>query len=364
MQTTKPTDLTSLAVPGWPTRLHQRLAAVLLFAATALAAGCSEAHPRNTLAPVADSGEISAWFYHLLLGLDVLILAIVVVVMAVALVRFRRKPGDTALPEQSFGNIKLEVAWTIIPTLIVIGITVPTLGGIFELSKKPDVNQKIIEIDVIGKQWWWEFDYKREGLTTANELHVEVGTQVQLNITSADVIHAYWVPRIAGKRDATPGRVYPMYFRANEVGEFTGQCAELCGASHALMGTKIIVHPRAGEDSYEHWVEHMKETARKPTTPQEEKGLKVFMEKGCTACHTIQGVAEIAPAARKNTTGPDLTHVGSRTTIAALTLPNDVDNLAKWIKDPQSIKQGALMLNLGLTDQEARDVATYLFSLK
>lgn len=346
---------------SWPARA----ARVAMALGLGLLAACNEAHPRNTLQPIADTGDVSAWFYHMLLALDAFILLIVVAVMVAALVKFRKKPGDDdSLPEQSFGNIKLEVAWTVLPTLIVVGITIPTLGGIFKLSERPDTNQRTIFVEVTGKQWWWEFDYKDEGINTANELHVEVGTQVVLTMTSADVIHAWWVPRIGGKRDATPGRSYPMYFRAREVGTFDGQCAELCGASHALMGTRIIVHPRAGEDSYAHWVDDMKEAARKPTTPEEEAGLKVFMTKGCVACHSIQGVADLAPGARSRTSGPNLTHVGSRTRIAASTLPNDVPNLAKWIKDPQKIKPGALMTNLGLTDQEATSVATYLFSLK
>ena len=341
-----------------------------------LLAGCDELHPRDTLAPVADSGAISAWFYRMLLGLDAFILLIVVVAMVFALVKFRRKPGDDVLPEQSFGNIKLEVAWTVIPTIIVVAITVPTLGGIFELAKKPDPNQKLIEVEVTGKQWWWDFDYKREGINTANELHVEVGTQVALHMTSSDVIHSWWVPRIGGKRDATPGRTQPMYFKAREVGIFDGQCADLCGASHALMGTRIIVHAKTGPDSYDKWVEHVRTPARKPVTAQEEAGLKVFMTKGCTACHSIQGVAELASGARTLTTGPNLTHVGMRTGIAAnaLRLSNPVGtvkgdaemakHIAQWVKDPQALKPGALMTNMHLTDQEAADVAAYLTSLK
>lgn len=349
-------------------RLHAAALPVLMqlgaLASVAMLSGCDEAHPRNTLEPIADNGAISAWFYRMLLGLDAFILVIVVVLMVVALMKFRRKDGDDVLPEQSFGNIKLEVAWTILPTLIVVGITIPTLGGIFELAKKPDPNQKVIEVELTGKQWWWEFDYKKEGINTANELHVEVGTQVALHLTSADVIHSWWVPRIGGKRDATPGRTQPMYFRAREVGTFDGQCAELCGASHALMGTRIIVHPKDGPDSYDNWVAHARTPARKPTTPQEEAGQKVFSGKGCVACHSIAGVAELAPGARSMTSGPNLTHVGMRTGIAANTLKNTPENLAKWVKNPQAVKPGAIMPNLGLSDQEAADVATYLTSLK
>ena len=338
------------------------IACLSLLGAFALS-GCDKP-TRDVYQPVADSAEISAWFYHLVLAVDAVILAIVVTILVVAIVRFRKKPGDEELPPQSFGNMKMEVAWTVIPTLIVIGITVPTLGGIFELARKPDLNQKIIEVEVTGKQWWWEFDYAKEKLNTANELHVEVGTQVILNMTSADVIHSWWVPRIGGKRDANPGRRYPFYFRPYQVGTFDGQCAELCGASHALMGTRVIVHPKTGADSYEAWVAREQQQAQKPATPQQEAGQKVFMTKGCVACHTIRGVSELAVGARSRTSGPNLTHVGGRTSIAARTLPMTAQNIAKWVKNPQAVKQGALMTNLGLSDEEATAVGAYLASLK
>ena len=336
-----------------------------LVALVVFAGACNELHPRNTLEPIADTGDISAWFYHMLLWVDIVILVIVMGVWTFAVLKYRQRAGDTALPPQDFGNAKMELIWTVLPTIIVIAIAVPTVGGIFKLAERPDPNQKIIEVEITGKQWWWEFDYTKEGINTANELHVEAGTQVLLRMTSADVIHAWWVPRLGGKRDATPGRRQDMHFIAREVGTFDGQCAELCGASHALMGTRIIVHPPAGPDSYQHWVEEQQEKAHEPVAGSpEEKGRKVFLEKGCVACHTVTGVAELAPGARSRTSGPNLTHVGSRTRIAANTLDNNIDNLAKWVKNPQSIKPAALMSNLGLSDDDAKAVATYLFSLK
>ncbi len=349
--------------------LQKRLPSLALTTSLLLLAGltaaCEELHPRDAYQhPAADASEVSAWFYNLYLVLDSIIFFGVLAAFFIAIVKFRKKPGDNALPEQSFGDSRLEIAWTIVPTLVVLGITVPTLGGLFELAKRPDMNQKIIDIDVTGKQWWWELDYKKEGINTGNEMHVEVGTQVMLHLTSADVIHAWWVPRLSGKRDATPGRNYPLNFKPKEVGSFDGQCAELCGASHALMGIRIIVHPKDGPDSYENWVTRMKQAAAKPTTPQQEAGQKVFMNKGCVACHTINGLSELAPGARSRTSGPNLTHVGSRDYIAAHTLKNSPDSIATWVKNPQAVKPGALMSNLGLTDQEASDVAGFLTSLK
>jgi cytochrome c oxidase subunit 2 len=332
---------------------------------------------------VGDSAEISQWFYNMFLGLDAIILAIVLLGWFVALLKFRKKDGDETLPEQSHGDMRLEVLWTVIPTFVVVAITIPTLGGIFKLAEKPDANEKVVQVEVTGKQWWWEFDYKQgegAGIHTANELHVPVGTRIWLDMTSADVIHAWWIPRIGGKRDATPGRSYPMYFTAKQVGIFDGQCAELCGASHALMGTKLVVHPVAKEEtfayiapngdkqdvvieSYADWVKKEQAIAAKPAAgTEEEAGQKLFQDKGCPACHLVSGFAE--SAARSRTSGPNLSHVGSRMWIAANTLPNTTENLTKWIENPQAVKPEALMTKFEFKPGEAQKIAKYLISLK
>ncbi|MCO4763658.1 MAG: cytochrome c oxidase subunit II [Myxococcales bacterium] len=341
----------------------RNLALLAPMALALLLSACGgDGHPRDTLNPAGDGAEVSAWFYWLYLILDSVIFAIVVSALVVAIVKFSKKDGDDTLPPQSHGNMKLEVIWTVIPTIIVVILGVITIGGVFKLSEKPAEEQKVIEIDVTGKQWWWEFDYRNEKISTANEMHVEEGTQVALHLTSADVIHAFWVPRISGKRDATPGRSYPLYFKATQAGEFIGQCAELCGASHARMGIKMMVHPVKGPDSYDNWVKSQKTVAAAPQTALQKAGKKVFETKGCASCHTIRGVKELTQ--RSRTTGPDLTHVGSRTTIAALALTNNVENLAKWVKNPQAVKEAALMTNLNLSDADSKAVAEYLFSLK
>ena len=335
-----------------------------------LLVGCEET-PRSMLEPAADSAALSAMFFNSLTILLSCIMLLVTAIFVFCLVRFRERKGDDTLPSQNHGNTTLEIAWTIVPTLIVIAITIPTLQAIFELEEVPE--GEITEIEVIGKQWWWEYDYIKEGFTTANEMHVEVGKPVQINVTSADVIHAWWVPRVSGKRDATPGRIYPMYFTPTEVGEFTGQCAELCGASHALMGIKLFVHPKEGSNSYAEWVKKQKAVALQPNTALEHRGKQLFKDKGCIACHVIRGDGEtelIPRKARLATTGPDLTHVGSRTTIAAVTLKNTRANLVRWIDDPLAIKEEAIMANprfnanYDVTTEEAEAIASYLFRLK
>lgn len=356
---------TTNKLSDWMTTLSSSRACKLLapIAFALLLSACSSGHPRDTLNPAGDGAEVSAWFFWLYMVIDSVIFVIVLGAMAVAMMKFsKKKNDDDSLPPQSHGNMKLEVIWTVIPTLIILVLGVITIGGVFKLAEKPAEEQKTIDIEVTGKQWWWEFDYTNERISTANEMHVEAGTQVALHLTSADVIHAFWVPRISGKRDATPGRSYPLYFKPFESGEFVGQCAELCGASHARMGIKMIVHPVDGPDSYDAWVKNQQTVALAPKTDLQKAGKKVFETKGCAACHTIKGVKELTT--RSRSTGPDLTHVGSRTTIAALALKNNEENLAKWVKNPQAVKEAALMTNLNLSDTDSKAVAAYLFSLK
>ena len=351
------------APASWPARLAGLL---LLAGLMFLLAACHDGiHPRDTLSPVSDSGEVSAWYYQLYLWVDIVIFAIVVAIFVIALVRFRMpKDDDGSLPPQVHGSTKMELVWTIIPTIVVVVLAVITIGGVFKLATPPPADERSITVEVTGKQWWWDFDYVNEKITAANELHLEVGTPVTLNLTSADVIHAFWVPRMSGKRDCTPGRTQPLYFTPREVGSFDGQCAELCGASHALMGLRIVVHPKEGEDSYLNWVAHQARPARDPQTEEERKGRELFKTRGCVACHSIAGVAELQPTARNSTSGPDLTHVGSRQTLLALTRPNTVEDMAAWIHDPASVKQGSRMPKLGISTADAKTIATYLYSLK
>jgi cytochrome c oxidase subunit 2 len=353
----------------WTTSLLARPAAApaLLALGGALLLGGCGAHPRDTLDPAGDSAEVSAWFFWLYMILDTVIFALVAAAFFYALRRFRKRPGDDDTPNMHLhGNTKLEIIWTVIPTLIILVLSTITVAGVFQLDGPPKREQRVIEVDVIGKQWWWEYDYKGYGFSTANELHVEEDTEVLLNLTSADVMHAFWVPRVSGKRDATPGRTYPLRFRpfttGGEVKEFVGQCAELCGASHARMGLKLFVHPKEGPSSFEAWVAGQQAAAREPQTDEEKRGKQLYETKGCVGCHSVRGVRELAQ--RSRTSGPDLTHVGSRTSIAANTLPNDVGNLTRWIQNPQAVKEAALMTNLNLSRGDARAIATYLWSLK
>ncbi len=216
------------------------------------------------------------------------------------------------------------------------------------------------EIRVIGKRWWWEIRYRRANgmgeIVLANELHLPVGRPVEIALSTADVIHSFWVPSLAGKMDMMPGRVNRITLEARRPGVFRGQCAEYCGAQHALMAFYVIAEP---EQAFQRWLAHQATPAIEPSDPFFQRGLDAFLREGCGACHAIRGTRAKGPH------GPDLTHVGSRRSLAAGTLDNHVGTLAGWIADSQRIKPGNLMPSMNVfVGQELRAVAVYLESLK
>jgi cytochrome c oxidase subunit 2 len=207
--------------------------------------------------------------------------------------------------------------------------------------------------------WWWEVQYAdtsvHDRFTTANEIHVPVGEPVLFLLTSSDVIHSMWVPNLAGKKDLIPGYTQSFWFRADTAGTYRGQCAEFCGHQHAKMAMFIIAEPR---DQYQQWVASQRDTAWAPADSVAEHGRQVFMTGTCAMCHSIEGTSAGSHA------GPDLTHLASRRTIAAGTLPNTRGNLAGWIVDPQRIKPGAKMPPNFLRPDDLDALLTYLQSLK
>jgi len=275
-----------------------------------------------------------------------------------AVIRFRARPGqadDGRSPaERVHGNTVLEISWTLAPVVILTIVAVPTIQTIIRTEGRHPPGA--LEISVTGHQWWWEFHYPNDSIVTANELHVPVGRPVVLSLTSADVIHSFWMPRVAAKRDAIPGRTNHIEFTADSIGTFPGQCAEFCGSSHANMGLRVMVDDSA---TYAAW----KADQQGPPVPADsmgplaQRGAGLYKTTGCIACHTIQGISV-------GTLGPNLTHVGSRTTIAAGTLPNTAEGLARWLHNPPAVKPGSKMPNLGLNDDQVAALAAYLQSLK
>lgn len=326
-----------------------RLAACAL---AILAPGCEAANrPEwSTIQPVSDFGretldvyaEISWW----VLGIFV----VVELLLVYALWRFRRRPDDSGVPAQVHGHTLIEFGWTLAPALILFFIAIPTVRTIFIQQAPPGAAEDALEIAVIGHQWWWELVYPDLGVTTANELHVPRGRKVHLTLTSADVIHSFWVPRLGGKRDLIPGSENNITLMPDSVGEYDGQCAEFCGISHANMRLRVFVDEPA---AFEAWV-----AAQGPVSQPDSAGFQTFLVSGCAACHAIDGTPVQGKVA------PNLTHVGTRTALAGGMIPNTSDALAGWLRDPDSIKPGALMPDLNLSEASISTLVAFLEELK
>ena len=346
-------------------RHHMRIAAVVLSALLVLLlVGCTPDHPQSTFdtsGPVAESQLI---LFYWIFWAAVIVFVIVGGILVYAAVRYRRRPGDGD-PEQIHGHTRLEIAWTIVPALVLIVVAVPTVVTIFDNANSPEPGA--LTIDVIGHQWWWEFRYPEQGLVTANELHIPVGEVVNVNLDSKDVIHSFWIPKIAGKVDVVPNHKNTMWIQADEPGLYLGQCAEFCGVAHAHMRFRVIAEPR---DEFEAWIARQLEPATSPSDPLALEGHDVFMtsQAGCWSCHKIEGTEKA-----RGTTGPNLTHVASRSHIASGILENTQGNLRRWLEDPDDVKPGNIMARDGevftnpdkkLTEPEISALVAYLRTLE
>jgi len=281
----------------------------------------------------------------------------------VVFVVFRyRARGDDDAPKQIHGNARLELAWTIAPAAILAFVGVLTLATLFDVNEKA-AGSDVVNIELTGHQWWWEYEYTDLDIVTANELHIPVGRPVQLAMTSADVIHAFWPPKLAGKVDVVPGRTNHMQIEADEPGEFWGQCTEYCGLSHGYMRLRVIAHDKPGWDE---WVASQQRPAAEPSPSDADAaaGKELIVTKGCGGCHAINGYEGVA-----GQVGPDLTHFAARKRFAGATFDVNERNLRKWLRDPPAMKpmdpeNGQGMPNLGLTEDEITKLIAYLETLK
>jgi cytochrome c oxidase subunit 2 len=367
-----------------------------------LAAACSPEHyPQTALRPISDFARIGdhvqTQTFYWALGVFVLVEG----ALLYAIFRFRGRPDD-AEPPQVHGNTTIEIVWTVIPALILAAIAVPTVRGIFQTNAMPGPDA--LKVEVVGHQWWWEFRYPDLGITTANEVHIPVGQTVSFHMGTADVVHSFWPPRFAGKRDVFPNRETRVWFKAEQAGEYPGQCAEFCGIQHGRMAFRVRAQTA---EEFQTWVAHMQTLGAKPAAaaapgdsvrtatagaalpapqasqtppkkgaqqsaagkdsastasppappadPAYAAGEKLFLAKGCVGCHSLNAVN-----APKGMIGPNLANVGGRSFIGAGSFKNTDDNLARWIQNPQAMKQGVLMPNLGVTPDEAKSLVAYL----
>ncbi len=328
----------------------------LLATLTLLASGCSSTYPQSTFLLHSDFAlEIQSLFDKILWAAAV-VFVVVEGLLVWTVLRYRRRPTDT-LPPQTHGNTYLEIGWTAAPAVVLALIAVPTIQTIFTTQAPAPADA--LHIRVIGHQWWWEFQYTDPeiGVVTANEPHMPVNRPIAFEEQSADVIHSFWIPALGGKRDVVPGHTNHMWFTPNTTGEFPGQCVEFCGDSHANMRLRAFVQTQA---DFNAWVQQQKQPAAAPPASNADaaRGAQTFQTRGCASCHTIQGT----PARGK--VGPDLTHVGSRSGIAGDMFDNNPQQLRAWLRDPAGVKPGALMPNLGLSDDELTALVAYLQSLK
>lgn len=265
--------------------------------------------------------------------------------------QYHENPDQAAVMKR---GVIIAVSATVIIMFVALVLSVSTGRAV---ATVPDA--KPLRIDVVGHQWWWEVNYDdpipQNQVKTANEIHVPVGRSVLLKMRSSDVIHSFWAPNLAGKKDLIPGHETITWFRADTAGIYRGQCAEFCGHQHAKMAFYVVAQPRI---DFEHWLDQQRGPAPKPTDSLTQAGERVFLSGPCAMCHTVAGTGA------GGNIGPDLTHLASRRTIAAGTLPLTTGNLAGWILDPQSIKPGVKMPPTQLDPQALQALLAYLGSLK
>ena len=352
---------------------------------------------------------------HELNNLSMFVLAITGLIFAgvsslliYAIVKFRARKGDMTEPPQVFGSMQIELSWTIIPILIIVVLFLTTARVLFSVQDAPKP-KNALDVVVVGHQFWWEFRYPEYNVVTANELHIPVSSKAEprptyMKLTSADVMHSFWVPQLDGKTDVLPNRVNEMWIDPQEPGLYVGQCAQFCGPEHAKMLLRVYVDT---PEQFKAWIANQQRTQAEltavpggpqasanetapnvgnqggvvrtttnkvppnsPTTrgnvaelgESEEisarTGQYVFEHESCISCHTVAGTVATGRY------GPDLTHLMSRDTIASGAVPNTKEKLLEWIGDPNQLKPGCLMPAMHLSDTQDKQITAYLLTLK
>ncbi|MBL9174125.1 MAG: cytochrome c oxidase subunit II [Verrucomicrobiales bacterium] len=298
--------------------------------------------------------ELSLFVLAVTAGIFVVVFGLI----AYATFRFRRRPDDDGRePAQIYGSNPVEVAWTTVPLLIVVVLSLATARVIQQVQNAPKP-ASAVDVELVGHQWWWEIRYPKLGIVTANELHVPVSSPGRpmptfLDLRSADVIHSFWVPRLAGKTDLVPNRRNHMWIEPQRTGLFIGQCAEYCGTQHAKMLLRVYVHT---PEDFDRWVREQKAPAGVP--PAVAPGRRVFEQTACVNCHALSGTIA------DGRFGPDLSHLMSRETLGAGALTNSAAGLKDWIRSPDRFKPGVLMPAMNLPESDLDQLVAYLATLK
>jgi cytochrome c oxidase subunit 2 len=304
------------------------------------------------LDPVTPGGGAIAGLYWLALAASAIVCLLVGGWLFLAITRFRARPSEVGDPEQVHGNRRLELVWTAGPALVI--------GGLFVLAVvtmgRADAEEPgALRVRAIGWQWWFEYQLD-DGAVAANELHLPVGVPARIELTSGDVIHAFWVPRFGWKRDMLPARLNVLPVRVDQPGTYDGACAEFCGQQHAWMRIRVVAEPA---DAFEAWRARQRAPADPPADDAARRGQAVFLANTCVNCHTVRGTAAAGRV------GPDLTHFGARTTLGAGVAENNDAELRRWLRDPHQLKPGALMPAYpNLADEELDALVAYLRGLR
>src|SRR5216683_5038112 len=314
--------------------------------------------PTNIFAPVSTPAKSIFGLSVFVLAVTAAIFVVVFALLVYTVVKFRKKATDDGRePPQVYGSNQVEIAWTVIPVLIVVALFMATARVIADIQKA-SLPANTIEVVAIGHQFWWEYRYPGRGVVTANELHVPVSDPIHptptfIKLVSADTDHSFWVPRLAGKTDLIPNHPNSMWIDPQETGLYLGQCAQYCGTQHAKMLLRVYVQSR---DEFDRWIQAQRQPVSVSATASQ--GQRIFETTACINCHTVAGTSA------NGRFGPDLTHLMSRDTIAAGVAANTPQHLRQWILNPDAIKPGSLMPAMQLDDRDLDAVTTYLETLR
>jgi cytochrome c oxidase subunit II len=361
-------DAARRAITRWLPRLSAGLAAIAL-------AGCATEITPNMLDPRGPMAAEVADLWWLMFWLALAVFVAVMVLLFLALYKsLSRKdnPGE-GYPRPDYLRAEnssedeprpfvtrpsyLLIAGVLIPGIILFFLLIVSVRtGLAILGPSP---QNALVIEVIGRMWWWEVRYPEQNVVTANEIHVPVGQPIEFRLTSRDVIHSFWVPQLQGKKDMIDGKVHALPLVVSEPGVYMGICAEFCGLQHAHMLFRLIAHEQADFDA---WVAARQQPAVEPTDPLLQRGQEVFFQAACHHCHMIEGITPLLPAT--GVVGPDLTHYGSRQTLAAGIIDNTPENLANWILNPHGIKPGVHMPATPMDGDDLDALVAFLMSLE
>ncbi|GAC1427641.1 MAG: cytochrome c oxidase subunit II [Chloroflexota bacterium] len=312
----------------------------------------------SVLNPMSPQGLAISNLFIMTTIIATLIVLGIAAVLVYTSVRFRRRQGGSE-PPQTFGIVRLELVWTAVPTLILVVVLVVTVQAM-RLSAANPPSSRQPDLVVVGHQWWWELRYP-SGVVTANEFHIPVGKRFLVALKSIDVIHSLWVPQLGPKMDLVPGQTNHLWLEADRAGTYEGACTEFCGGPHAWMLIRVIAEPQAQFDA---WQRRQSQPAIMPLDAEARQGASLFSQLTCAVCHPLGRSGTALTNLNAVMIGPDLTHVGSRQTLAAGRLVNTAASMAAWLHAPDVLKPGVHMPNLHLTPKELRAMTAYLESLR